>query len=74
MFESIAMHEQFMQEIPFLEFMGGSNLMPTNSNYLICMCFRNTVVCSIMAWEGIPQNHLIHLQGTDLGSITIAKG
>ena len=28
-----------MQEIQFLDFMGGSNLMHAHSNYLICMCF-----------------------------------
>ena len=35
-----------MQEIQFLQFTGGSNLMHAHSNYLICMCFIrvNTVM------------------------------
>ena len=34
--EATATHD--VQEIQFLEFMGGSNLY-VHSNYLICMCF-----------------------------------
>ena len=35
-----------MQEIQFLEFLGGSNLPQTSPDYLICMCFIsiNTVI------------------------------
>ena len=37
-----------MQEIQFLEFMGGSNLMHAHSNYLICMRFIRINAVSVL--------------------------
>jgi len=39
-----------MQEIQFLEFMGGSNVQQAFPNYLVCLCFiRISTVC--MFWN-----------------------
>ena len=58
-----------MQEIQFLEFMGGSNVLKAFPNYLICLRFiRINTVCKNL---GVKEGEGVYLKGATMVNVFI---